>query len=159
MTAINIRRAQAGDAPAIAALYRQLVSNPAVLVLPDRVAQLERDRNTALLVAESGGAVVGTVHVFLCPGAMFQHQPFGVIENLVVDAAWRQREIGLLLLREVERYCLAADCSKIMLLSSSKRVAAHRLFEKAGFSGSIKRGFVKYRRQFVSPGQADVWPS
>jgi hypothetical protein len=40
-----------------------------------------------------------------------------------------------------------ADCSKIMLLSNSKRSEAHTFFEKQGFSSELKKGFVKYRSQ------------
>jgi hypothetical protein len=39
-----------------------------------------------------------------------------------------------------------------MLLSAAQRVAARRFFERAGFSGSAKRGFVKDRQSFANPG-------
>ena len=50
-------------------------------------------------------------------------------------------------MRYVEHFCVEADCSKIMLLSNSERSAAHRFFEKQGFSPDRKKGFVKYRSQ------------
>ncbi|MNR35046.1 hypothetical protein D3C85_1528660 [compost metagenome] len=52
-------------------------------------------------------------------------------------------------MREVEAFCAASDCSKIMLLSSVEREDAHRFFERCGFDASIKRGLVKYRRSFA----------
>jgi hypothetical protein len=36
-----------------------------------------------------------------------------------------------------------------MLLSSQEREDAHRFFERSGFVGSAKHGFVKYRRNFA----------
>ncbi|HIV72719.1 MAG TPA: hypothetical protein H9903_17415, partial [Candidatus Aquabacterium excrementipullorum] len=45
--------------------------------------------------------------------------------------------------------CGRAQCSKIMLLSSIERTEAHAFFERAGYTGSTKKGFVKYRRQFT----------
>jgi Acetyltransferase (GNAT) family. len=61
--------------------------------------------------------------------------------------------VGTALMQEVEAFCLRADCSKIMLLSSIGRTDAHQFFGRMGFAGSTKRGFVKYRRQFkVSVG-------
>lgn len=51
-------------------------------------------------------------------------------------------------MKEIEDFCYRADCSKIMLLSSSDRIQAHMFFEHVGFIGSSKRGFVKYRSQF-----------
>lgn len=143
-----IRKAIAEDAPAIQELYRQLVGNPYVRVLPERIASVGQDPMTKLLVAEAEGLVVGTVLVSLCSDVMFQNQPFAVVENVVVSAAHRNDGIGASLLREVERICQSAECSKIMLLSSAARTEAHRFFERAGYAGTSKKGFVKYRRQF-----------
>ncbi|MGY6251932.1 GNAT family N-acetyltransferase [Paraburkholderia caledonica] len=74
---------------------------------------------------------------------------FAVVENLVVDQEGRGNGIGQALLREVERFCLSRNCSKMMLLSSASRVDAHRFFEQVGFHGDRKRGFVKYRSRFA----------
>ena len=79
---------------------------------------------------------------------MFGSQPFAVIENVVVNEAVRGKGLGEAPLRHIEAFCLAMDCSKIMLLSSIQREQAHRFFERVGFAGSSKRGFVKYRWQF-----------
>lgn len=153
-SSITVRHAEPADAPAIAALYAQLVSNPAVSVRPERIAQLAREESGALFVGEIGQRAVGTVLVCLCDDVMFNDQPFAVVENIVVDAACRSAGVGRALLAAVEAYCLARQCSKIMLLSSAEREHAHRFFERAGFAGSLKRGFVKYRRSFAGPGLA-----
>jgi GNAT superfamily N-acetyltransferase len=148
--AVTVRRARAPDASAVAALYAQLVANPALHVLPERLDELADDPAAALLVASIDGALVGTVFVAWCPDAMFGRRPFAVVENIVVDAAVRGRGVGAALLAEVERLCLARDCSKIMLLSASERVEAHRFFERGGYAGNRKRGFVKYRQAFAT---------
>lgn len=143
-----IRNARPDDAKCIAELYRQLVSNPAITVQPERILAVSGDPNTALFVCELSGEVQATALVSLCADVMFGSQPFAVIENVVVNEAVRGKGLGEALLRHIEAFCLAMDCSKIMLLSSIQREQAHRLFERAGFAGSSKRGFVKYRRQF-----------
>ena len=148
MPRLSIRRAESQDAAAIQALYRELVSSPGVSVLPERIAEAARDARTALFVAEAEGVVLGTVLVSLCLDVMFRSQPFAVLENIVVSSACRASGIGAALMREVEHYCLAAQCSKIMLLSAADRGEAHRFFEKLGFAGGAKKGFIKYRRQF-----------
>lgn len=145
-----IRRARPDDAAAIEDLYRQLVGPSQVAVLPERLDAVARDSRTALFVADIDGEVVATVLVFLCLDVMFRNQPFAVLENLIVRADRRGLGIGGALMREVERYCLAMECSKIMVLSSVERAEAHRFFERTGFEGAIKRGFVKYRRRFSS---------
>jgi len=147
---VAVRRARAADAGAVAALYTQLVANPALRVLPERLDELAGHADAALLVASVDGALVGTVFVAWCPDAMFGRRPFAVVENIVVDAAARGRGVGAALLAEVERLSLARDCSKIMLLSASERAEAHRFFERGGYAGDRKRGFVKYRSAFAS---------
>jgi predicted N-acetyltransferase YhbS len=148
MPPITIRQAQSTDAAAIQLLYQEFVSNPAISVLPERIAEAAQNPHTALLVGEINGVVVGTVLVSLCLDVMFQNQPFAVVENVVVTASHRGLGVGAALMREVERYAQTAQCSKIMLLSSAERTQAHRFFEKVGFAGSMKKGFIKYRRQF-----------
>jgi GNAT superfamily N-acetyltransferase len=145
---ITVRHALPIDTESIAVLYKQLASNPAVTVLPERIAEISNDANTVLFVCEQQNRVCGTALVALCADVMFKSQPFAVIENLIVDASIRRLGIGAALLRHIEVFCLAKDCSKIMLLSSSHREHAHRFFEHAGFVGSTKRGFVKYRSNF-----------
>ena len=76
------------------------------------------------------------------------------LENFVIDQEQQGKGYGTMLARYVERFCLQADCSKIMLLSNSKRSEAHTFFEKQGFSSELKKGFVKYRSQLRSAGTA-----
>lgn len=144
----SVRHALPSNAERIAALYKQLVSNPAVVVLPERIAEISNDANTTLFVCEHQGSVCGTALVALYADVMFKSQPFAVVENVVVDAAIRGQGIGTALLGHIEAFCLVNDCSKIMLLSAMQREQAHRFFERAGFVGSSKRGFVKYRSNF-----------
>ena len=145
-----VRRARAGDADEIARLYAQLVANPALHVLPGRLAELETAADTAVFVVERNGRLLGTVLVTLCADVMFGRRPFAVVENIVVDAPSRGQGVGDALLRAVDRFCLAADCSKIMLLSAADRAEAHRFFERSGYAGDRKRGFVKYRNAFAT---------
>ena len=143
-----VRRARAADTAAVASLYAALVANPALDVQPAQLAALAADSRCALFVFEQAGAVLGTVLVALCADAMFGVRPFAVAENIVVAEAARGRGVGAALLREVERFCAAADCSKIMLLSATRRADAHAFFERRGYDGGAKRGFVKYRAAF-----------
>ncbi|WP_447774446.1 GNAT family N-acetyltransferase [Variovorax boronicumulans] len=146
---LSVRRAVSDDAARIDALYGQLVGDTARGVLPERLQELSVDPRTALLVAEIDGQVCATALVSLCEDVMFKRQPFAVVENVVVDVAARNRGVGAALMREVEAFCAASDCSKIMLLSSVDRADAHRFFARCGFDASIKRGLVKYRRSFA----------
>ena len=148
MTA-TVREAAPADASEIEALY-ELLTGRACSVLPRRISQITADDNTFLFVAESGGHVVGTVFLALCLDAMYANQPFGVVENLVVSSSSRNAGIGTSLMHHVETCCLKHECSKIMLLSASERVDAHRFFSRLGFARETKVGFVKYRSELLA---------
>ena len=147
---MHIRLAQAADAGAIASLYHELVDDPAITVLPEQIERLAANPDQALLVVEQQDRLLATVHLQFCTDTMYARQPYALLENLVVAASARGQGIGALLLAEVERRCLAHDCSKIMLLSTASRLDAHRFFAAQGYDGERKRGFVKYRRNFRS---------
>ncbi|MBI2381378.1 MAG: GNAT family N-acetyltransferase [Gammaproteobacteria bacterium] len=143
-----IRLAQAQDASALASLYTQLTLDPKIHILPERLTALRDQPHTRIYVAEHGGGVVGTLLLNLCTDIMYGAQPFAVLENLVVAEHARSLGIGKRLMAAAEMECQKRDCSKILLSSSAQRLDAHRFFEACGFSGSLKRGFVKYRREF-----------
>jgi GNAT superfamily N-acetyltransferase len=145
---VTVRRARAADAGGVAALYATLVDNPALDVMPARLDEIAADPNTALFVLEEDRQLLGTVLVSLCADVMFGRRPFAVVENIVVAPQARGRGLGERLLRAVERFCIDARCSKIMLLSATGRERAHAFFERCGYAGSAKRGFVKYSRAF-----------
>ncbi len=147
-SSISIRRARPDDARGIESLYDELVGSKHVCVLPERIAELENAPDTALLVIEQGKALPATALLIFCADAMYGTQPFAIVENIVVSAAFRGKGLGTALLRHIEDACVARDCSKIMLLSAIERGEAHHFFERCGFSGSRKKGFVKYRRDF-----------
>lgn len=146
----KVRRATGEDTFAIARLYAQLVSNPAVLVSPQAIDALVATGRAALLVCEVDAQVCGTALVCLCDDVMFNTQPFAVVENVVVDSSVRGQGIGRALFHSIEEFCRNSLCSKIMLMSAAGRTEAHQFFERAGYAGSVKRGFVKYRRDFAS---------
>lgn len=145
---VTLREASGVDAAAIAALYRSFVSSPHINVRADRLETIAVDPNNFIFVCEVDDVVCGTAFLTICLDAMFGSQPYGVLENVVVDEAWRGKGIGGRLFRQVEDVCRIRDCSKIMLLSSSTRESAHHFFEQRGFSAANKCGFVKYCSQF-----------
>ena len=148
---VSVRRATGADAPDIMRLYAQLVSNPGLSVLPEAIDGLASKPTTALLVCEVDARVCATALVCLCDDVMFAKQPFAVVENVVVDASVRGQGVGRVLFRAIDDFCRDSLCSKIMLMSAASRTDAHRFFERAGYAGSVKRGFVKYRRDFGDP--------
>lgn len=141
-----VRHATGRDAGSLEELYAQLSPRSGgVSVDPDRLDQIADDPRNLLLVVEHEGVVVATALLTICLDAMYRSQPFGVVENVVVDASRRSLGCGRALLEAVDRAALSADCSKVMLLSGIMRNDAHAYFTAMGYDGDAKRGFVKYR--------------
>lgn len=144
-----IREAVPKDAAAIQGLYRELVDDSRIDVLPEHVAALAAKPASYLLVAEAEGTVCATVLLSICADAMYGLQPFGVVENVVVTRRLRGRGLGRRLLARVEQLAVENGCTKLMLLSGRHRDDAHIFFRNCGFSGETKHAFVKYRSQFA----------
>ncbi|GGY78245.1 hypothetical protein GCM10011613_23570 [Cellvibrio zantedeschiae] len=145
----EFRKATAADAEAIANLYRELVPAAPINVLPDRIAEIAADENTYLLVGDENGEIVATALVSLCKDVMFTRQPFAIIENVIVSQHHKRKGIGKALMKHIEAFCLAADCSKIMLLSGSDKHDAHDFYTAMGYDSDAKTGFIKKRRHFT----------
>ena len=139
-----IREAKAGDQEAIENLYRNLCPNAPVRVLPERIEQIRNDPYNFLYVDEEDGHILGTVFLTVCLSPLFGTQPFGVMENFVVDEEHRGRGIRGALIHHIFDVGRAHKCFSVKLLSSSFREEAHRFFEKNGFNSKDKKAFVKY---------------
>jgi len=139
-----IREANPADRESIQRLYQILCPGEPINVLGERIEQISHDPNSYLFVVEDGGAVTATAFVTVCLDPMFGWQPYAVMENVVVDETVRGQGVGSRLLEHIERICRELHCSKIMLLSSSKRTHAHTFFSRLGYSDTVSKGFKKY---------------
>jgi N-acetylglutamate synthase-like GNAT family acetyltransferase len=144
----HIRRATKSDAEAIATLYRELVPDAPISVLPERVDAIARDSNTHLLVCDDEGEILATALLCLCQDVMFNRQPFAVVENVMVGADYQREGIGKSMMDFIEAFCLEQDCSKIMLLTSSENRNARDFYTAMGYDPDAKIGFIKYRKYF-----------
>jgi GNAT superfamily N-acetyltransferase len=142
---VRVRKAQPGDAAAVEALYRILVPGDRnIAVKPERIQELHDSRSNHLFVAELDGEVRGTAFFTICLDSMYGFQPYGVVENVIVDPSFRGRGVGRALMVAIEGEARSAGCTKLMLLSSVARTEAHQFFSAMGFDGEKKRGFVRY---------------
>jgi len=142
---MEVRRARAGDAPIIEALYRLLVPGDGnIAVAPQRLTDLESDSENHLLVVEAAGQLCGSAFLTICLDPMYGFQPYGVVENIIVLPSARGQGAGRALMDAVEQAARGARCTKLMLLSSRSRTDAHAFFSRMGFDGERKRGFVRY---------------
>ena len=131
--AVVVRTAGAGDLPALVRLYRQLYPEldlqvdaavgaawAATLATPGR----------SVLLAEVGGAVAGTADLTVLADAARAGRPYLLVENVVVDRAYRRAGVGRALLDAARAHGRAAGCYKVQL--SADDPDAFAFYEAAG---------------------------
>ena len=143
---LHIRAIEPHELPALLDLYRHLHAHDAPLP-PDPILrqlwdEILGDPKLHYLVAELDGALVASCTMAIIPNLTRGARPYGVIENVVTHPAHRGRGIGTALMQAAVDLALARNCYKVMLLSNAHRTEAHRFYEKLGFRGDLKTGFV-----------------
>jgi GNAT superfamily N-acetyltransferase len=139
-----IREAEPKDKDAIQYLYKILCPDAPVKVISERIEEIKNEPNQFLFVYEEDGIILGTVMLVICLSAMFEVQPFGLIEHFIVDKKSRRQGIGSKLTDYVIQVCREKKCTRVMLLSNADRKEAHIFYENKGFDSTTKRGFVNY---------------
>jgi GNAT superfamily N-acetyltransferase len=94
------------------------------------------DPRQRLLVVEVQGRVIGTATLVIIPNLSYQGRPYGIVENIVVDAAARGFGYGEVLLRSAIDEARRAGCYKLSLTSNKRRTNAHRFYERVGFKAT-----------------------
>ena len=147
---MKVREATTSDAKQIEKLYKELVNSSEVNVCVERIEQVKLDDNNFLFVIGVDGVIECTCFLTICLDPMYGHQPYGVVENIIVSSEYRHSGLGSALFQHIESLCLKKGCSKIMIQSSKERKSAHGFFEATGFDQQKKTGFVNYRRNIIN---------
>lgn len=96
-------------------------------------AEIEQDKNNELIVAETDGAIVGTLQITFTPSISFQGGKRATVESVRVDSQFRGRGIGKeLMLWAIER-ARKENCIALQLTTNAERKDAHRFYENLGF--------------------------
>lgn len=135
--AVAIRRAEAGDADALAALIGQLGYE----ALPSEVAaRLETmaAESRLVLVAELDGAMAGCLSTSVMR-VLHRPAPVGRISMMVVDEALRGQGIGATMVRAAEAALAAQGCTMVEVTSNQRRTEAHRFYERLGYEKTSVR--------------------
>ncbi len=136
---IVVRSAHAGDYAAIRDLTVGIyvgegLSNPGYV---STLGDVEgRAAHTDLLVAEAGGRVVGSVALAARGGpyAELAGPEEAVFRMLVVDPASRGQGAAQALVGACLDRARAAGCSRMVISTQPEMAAAHRLYQRLGFS-------------------------
>ncbi len=91
------------------------------------------DSRQTLLVAETGGRIVGTVCFIVVPSLAYQGAPYAIVESMIIDAAARGKRYGEQIIQQTIRMAREAGCRSLELTSNKVRLDAHRFYEGQGF--------------------------
>lgn len=137
-----LRRATAADLAAIVALLaadqlgatRDSADDLAPYLAA--FAAIDADPAQQLLVATSGGDVVGTMQLTVIPGLARRGALRLQIEAVRVHEAHRSTGLGGAMMRWAIDDARRRGCALVQLTSDKARVDAHRFYERLGFTRS-----------------------
>ncbi len=146
---VKIRFLGLNDLAGLLRLYRFLNPRDPVLAeespdVRDQWQAVLRDERLSYFGSEIDGVVVSTCTLCIVPNFTRSMRPYGVIENVVTDPAYRMKGLGTAILRHALEFSWTKGCYKVMLATGSKREETLRFYEKAGFKRGVKTGFVAH---------------
>jgi GNAT superfamily N-acetyltransferase len=144
-----VRRLREDDLPALLRLYAffkpgEEHADPRGATAQEIWRAILRDPKLHYFGLEAEGQLVSTCTLTIIPNLNHDLRPYGLIENVVTDPAWRKQGFAKQVLQHALREAWAARCYKVMLLTGSKKEETLRFYEQAGFQRGIKTGFVAY---------------
>ena len=138
---ILLREARREDVPQIVALLaddelgagREGPADDAYFAAFD---QIEADPRSQLLVAESGGRVVGTLQLSTLPGLSRHGMLRGQVEAVRVASDQRGQRLGRQMIEWAIEEARGQGCGLLQLTSDKQRPDAIRFYQSLGFTAS-----------------------
>lgn len=133
----TFREATEEDVPLLVSLHTQLEPNESPLAAENAVALFRR---TLLypyykhFLAYRDTACAGTFALIVMENLGHQGMPFAIIENVVVDRAFRRQGLGRALMEHARTLARQAGCYKLSLSTNLKRREAHAFYESLGMA-------------------------
>ena len=138
-----IRPALPADLPQLLALYRHLDpsdESPSLDLAAERHVELQAIRGSEVLIGLTENSVVASCTLVVIPNLTRAGRPYGLIENVVTDAAYRGLGYGKQVLKAAVAAAWQADCYKVMLMTGSRKPSTLAFYASAGFEQN-KTGF------------------
>ncbi len=138
------RGAEAGDLEALLSLYSQLSIKDPVLPLAlarARLGEMLEMPGLYLGIGEVRGRVAASAVLVLVPNLTRSARPFGMIENVVTDAAMRGRGFGKRLIQHLLAHAREANAYKVMLMTGRTDESVLHFYESCGLQRGTKTAF------------------
>lgn len=130
-TKVRLRPLRSGDIDIIMKLHRELGWNPAFRAdgstLRGRLTALTDEEDALLLVAETGGKVVGYVHGEIVTYLLFAGREM-LLSEIFVSAGARGKGVGTALVAAIEAEAVKRKCFRISVLNGRERESYKRGF-------------------------------
>jgi GNAT superfamily N-acetyltransferase len=142
---VVLRRAKAGDIPAIVGLLAadQLgATRDGVNTAQDLAAyqaafrSIDTDPAHVLLVAQAGQQLAGTLQLSFIPGLARRGALRAQIEAVRVHESYRSHELGAAMMGWAIEEARRRGCGLVQLTTDKARPDAHRFYERLGFVAS-----------------------
>lgn len=138
------RLAKREDVPAIVRMLaddelgsqREKFEDPLPEAYYSAFEKITNDSNHELIVAESNGEVIGTLHLMFLPSLSFQGGLRAQVESVRVDMRCRGQGIGGKLMEWASERARERGAHIVQLTTHLTRKDAHRFYERLGFKGS-----------------------
>ncbi|MFT2018709.1 N-acetyltransferase family protein [Streptomyces sp. 796.1] len=140
--AVEFRRAQAEDLPAIVAMLAddalgaQRESPNDLAPYTAAFERIASDPNQWLVAAVRDGRLVGTLQLTFIPGLSRRGATRSLIEGVRVHSDERGSGLGTQLIEWAIDASRQAGCQLVQLTSDATRIDAHRFYERLGFEAS-----------------------
>ena len=141
----EIRTAQISDLEAIEALYLHL--NPERPVMDQHRSQLILNRliemdEFQLLLCFADSILVASSMLIFAPNLMRGGRPHALLENVVTHKDYRQSGHGQAVINAAFDLAWERGAHQVLLFSARVDPGAHEFYEKCGFRGGRKAGYV-----------------
>jgi GNAT superfamily N-acetyltransferase len=143
----TVRRAEAGDATAIAVCLAALgYATPPALVA-EKLSRLGGPSDTVLVVEDPTTGIVGVVSVHLVP-LFHAAGNLARLTALAVVPQHQRKGVGRALVAAAEAFAWEHDCRRVEVTSGDHREDAHRFYHALGYEMDERR-FIKHRSSAV----------
>jgi GNAT superfamily N-acetyltransferase len=141
---IIFRQAMRGDLPAIVGMLadddlgsqRERYEDPLPELYYIAFEQINKDTNHDLVVAESGGKIIGTLQLMFLPSISFRGGLRAQVESVRVDKKYRGQGIGSKLMKWAIERAKERGAHVVQLTTHKSREETHRFYKRLGFKDS-----------------------
>jgi GNAT superfamily N-acetyltransferase len=141
---IIFRQAMRGDLPAIVGMLadddlgsqRERYEDPLPELYYIAFEQINKDTNHDLVVAESGGEIIGTLQLMFLPSISFRGGLRAQVESVRVDKKYRGQGIGSKLMKWAIERAKERGAHVVQLTTHKSREETHRFYKRLGFKDS-----------------------